>query len=173
MQHIWQHDTSRAPGFSVLENAGMPKAPRKNPIRGEALRKWLGARIRAARKAADLKQGELSLKCGWDGNNGRISNYENGTNEPNLADLRRIAEACNKDLSFFMPDAGDSGDEEMGVYTLQRLSAEEAAMLASYRALDDDKRELAGKLIEGLAPNMIVPGKSTSQPKGTGSSTKQ
>ncbi len=50
----------------------------------------LGSRIRAARIAAGYSQGKLSELCGWDSQS-RLSNYEQGTREPTLADLRMIA----------------------------------------------------------------------------------
>ncbi|MDY4296808.1 MULTISPECIES: helix-turn-helix transcriptional regulator [unclassified Xanthomonas] len=50
----------------------------------------LGSRIKAARIAAGYSQGKLSELCGWDSQS-RLSNYENGTREPTLADLRVIA----------------------------------------------------------------------------------
>ncbi|WP_369916506.1 helix-turn-helix domain-containing protein [Xanthomonas sp. NCPPB 3005] len=50
----------------------------------------LGSRLKAARIAAGYSQGKLSELCGWDSSS-RLSNYEQGTREPTLADLRLIA----------------------------------------------------------------------------------
>lgn len=51
----------------------------------------LGERIKAARKAAGLTQAGLAALCGWDPPS-RLGNYEQGTREPSLADLRLIAD---------------------------------------------------------------------------------
>ncbi len=51
----------------------------------------LGARIKTARKAAGLTQAALAALCGWDPPS-RLGNYEQGTREPSLADLRLIAD---------------------------------------------------------------------------------
>jgi transcriptional regulator with XRE-family HTH domain len=51
----------------------------------------LGERIKTARKAAGLTQARLAELCGWDPPS-RLGNYEQGTREPSLADLRLIAE---------------------------------------------------------------------------------
>lgn len=51
----------------------------------------LGDRIKQARKAAGLTQAQLAALCGWDPPS-RLGNYEQGTREPSLADLRLIAQ---------------------------------------------------------------------------------
>lgn len=54
-------------------------------------RMTLGKRIQAARKAAGLTQAQLTDACGWEPGS-RLANYEQGTREPSLADLKLIAE---------------------------------------------------------------------------------
>lgn len=58
----------------------------------------LGARIRRLRKANGWSQTKLSEHCGW-GSQIRISNYEKGTREPSLDDLRVLADALGTNLS--------------------------------------------------------------------------
>lgn len=60
----------------------------------------LGPRIKQARKAAGLTQQQLAERCGWDPPS-RLANYEQGTREPSLADLRLIAtNVASSGLSF-------------------------------------------------------------------------
>ena len=55
----------------------------------------IGDVIKAARTRAGLRQKPLGQACGWDDAQPRVSNYENGIREPSIADLIRIAKACN------------------------------------------------------------------------------
>ena len=48
--------------------------------------------LKAARTAAGMTQGQVTEACGWDSTS-RYPNYEQGTREPTLADLRTIAKA--------------------------------------------------------------------------------
>lgn len=48
--------------------------------------------LKAARLAANMTQGQVTEACGWDSTS-RYPNYEQGTREPTLADLRTIAKA--------------------------------------------------------------------------------
>ena len=48
--------------------------------------------LKAARKAAGMTQSQVTEACGWDSVS-RYPNYEQGTREPSLADLRAIAKA--------------------------------------------------------------------------------
>lgn len=52
-----------------------------------------GQRLRRLREARDLTQGELMAACGWKGSNSRITNYEQGLNEPKLSDIKLMADA--------------------------------------------------------------------------------
>tara|TARA_R110000764_G_scaffold2641_4_gene11460 strand:- start:11237 stop:11893 length:657 start_codon:yes stop_codon:yes gene_type:complete len=58
----------------------------------------LGQRIAHFRKKKNLSQGQLSELCGW-GAQSRIGNYEKDNREPNLADLRKIAEQLSVSLA--------------------------------------------------------------------------
>lgn len=73
-----------------------------------------GARLREAREAVGLTQGELAVKCGWGDDpveaQSRISNYERGKREPTLTDLRMLAKVLSIDpaeLAFGHPLAPD------------------------------------------------------------------
>lgn len=47
--------------------------------------------IRRYREKAGLSQAQLSMKCGFPGGQGRISNYETGERNPSIADAQTIA----------------------------------------------------------------------------------
>lgn len=65
----------------------------------------IGARIRQARLAAGMKQGELAAKIGSDAvNNQRVSDWERGVHKPSERYMRQIAEALERDLSWFYED---------------------------------------------------------------------
>jgi len=65
--------------------------------------KTLGQRIKCAREALGISQAKLSEMCGWE-SQGRVGNYENDTREPKLDDLRRIATATKKPITYFVND---------------------------------------------------------------------
>lgn len=58
----------------------------------------LGDRITRLRKAQGLSQTALGLLCGWENGQARIGNYERGTREPSIGDLRLIARALGVNL---------------------------------------------------------------------------
>lgn len=79
--------------------------------------KTLGERIRSIREAKGLTQNDLALRCGWDtAGQGRIGNYEKDRREPNLSDLRRIADALNVSLLDLVDDQGSGVSEEPATY---------------------------------------------------------
>jgi phage repressor protein C with HTH and peptisase S24 domain len=57
----------------------------------------LGSQIKALRKVRRLSQQELAHACGWESQS-RIGNYEKGTREPSLQDLKKIADALGVDI---------------------------------------------------------------------------
>lgn len=54
--------------------------------------KSLADNLKAARRAAGLTQADVAARCGWE-TPSRYANYEQGSREPTLADLRDIAAA--------------------------------------------------------------------------------
>lgn len=58
----------------------------------------LGERIARLRKAAGHSQTALASLCGWENGQARIGNYERDTREPNISDLRQIANALSVSL---------------------------------------------------------------------------
>ena len=50
-------------------------------------------RIQELRRKANLTQAQLADKCGWAKGQGRVSNYETGLREPDLADCWALVNA--------------------------------------------------------------------------------
>ncbi|WP_325003167.1 MULTISPECIES: helix-turn-helix domain-containing protein [unclassified Variovorax] len=66
-------------------------------------RSVFGARLRLARLAAGLPQDKLGVKAGLDEGtaSARISRYESGIHEPNVAFANRLAEELRVPLAYF------------------------------------------------------------------------
>jgi transcriptional regulator with XRE-family HTH domain len=60
----------------------------------------IGAKIREARKAVGLKQGELAEKLGLP--QSQVSDWERGANTPNVESLKKIAPIVKVDVMEFM-----------------------------------------------------------------------
>ncbi|QPC83681.1 helix-turn-helix transcriptional regulator [Phototrophicus methaneseepsis] len=70
------------------------------------LKKQLGARVRKARREADLKQEELAEMLGT--SQAVISNVENGVSTIDAPDLPKWARALGKPLMYFYADEAQS-----------------------------------------------------------------
>ena len=62
----------------------------------------MGKLIRYARKSAGLTQKELSQKIGTTFQH--VAQWENGLRNPKIGVLRKIANACDVPLGYFIPD---------------------------------------------------------------------
>ncbi|MGH9488385.1 MAG: helix-turn-helix domain-containing protein [Terriglobales bacterium] len=108
----------------------------------------IGARIREARLACGLSQGDLEnrtglLRC-------YLSRVENGHTEPSLQTLARIAQALDMPVSgFFAAEAGEEPEPA------PVLSAEELGFLGRMRefagALSDRERQQVLELARKMA----------------------
>ncbi|WP_354344524.1 helix-turn-helix domain-containing protein [Variovorax boronicumulans] len=74
------------------------KVPSLNPARSV-----FGARLRMARLAAGLPQDRLGVRAGLDEGtaSARISRYESGIHEPNIAFAQRLASELNVPVAYF------------------------------------------------------------------------
>lgn len=64
-----------------------------HPVYGQGMKPLpLHLALKAARVAAGMTQAQVTEECGWESVS-RYPNYEQGTREPSLADLRTIAKA--------------------------------------------------------------------------------
>lgn len=66
----------------------------------------IGTKIKSARARAGMSQADLAMKCGWegDGQQARISHYENNRRSPSFADLDAIAGAMGLQLVDLIGD---------------------------------------------------------------------
>ncbi|MCE2029254.1 helix-turn-helix transcriptional regulator [Sessilibacter corallicola] len=53
-------------------------------------------KIKAYREKLGISQTALATKCGWEKGQVRLSNYETGSREPKLNDMRIIVSQLNK-----------------------------------------------------------------------------
>jgi len=65
--------------------------------------KTIGIKIKEARKGLNYSQLKLAELCGWESQS-RISNYEAGTREPTLYDLKIISRALKIDILDLISD---------------------------------------------------------------------
>ena len=66
----------------------------------------LGYRIRTARRDKRWSQAQLALACGWESAS-RVGNYEQGTREPTLDDVRTIAKALGVQHGWLATGEGE------------------------------------------------------------------
>lgn len=72
----------------------------------------LGQRIKRLRTSKEMTQRDLAEACGWgESGNGRIGNYEAGTREPKISDLRTLATAL--DVSLMDLIDGDQVNDDL------------------------------------------------------------
>ena len=97
----------------------------------------IGERITQARKSSGVgSQTALAAACNWFNNEGqpsqgRVSNYENGSREAGLAEIKIIAEATSKDVSFFYSD--DVGSPpNLGTFLAENPTEQEILELLAY-----------------------------------------
>lgn len=80
----------------------------------------LGSKIRAARELLGLSQLSLALRCGWESQS-RIGNYEKDQREPSLNDLKKLAKALDRPITYFL----DMEEENQSGVTAGEQSADE------------------------------------------------
>lgn len=100
----------------------------------------LGIRIKKLRKANGMSQQELAFACGWESQS-RIGNYERGTRQPNLQDLKKLSDALKVPLAELVAGA----TSQVSLYTRDRPSLPEAEK-------DQDVASKAGRAKEGRVP---------------------
>jgi SOS-response transcriptional repressor LexA len=133
-------------------------------------KKYIGKLIRAHRDILGWSQEELALKCGWENNGGgRVSNYENGSRAPSLADLERISKAFDvglKDFLFESPTATQDIAHTMAGITPFATLYE----LRSIPILDSKTAQLGKEAIKEFMQNntvikrvMMMPKKETTE----------
>ena len=120
----------------------------------------LGERIRQARLAKGWSQPELARRCGWDSQS-RISQYETSKREPQLDDLRRMANALGMTLSELLapvdstptPDEHASPSEETPQSEV--LTPDERALIELYRDLSAEGKRALEAVSAALAQQRL------------------
>lgn len=110
----------------------------------------LGTRIFALRKQHGLTQRELGELCGWDGPSAqaRIGNYEKGTREPSIGDLRILASSLHTTIAHLVGESVATNTAEASE------QAADYAVIPQYTAIghlgagyDNDHVEVKGGLV--------------------------
>ncbi|MCP1518722.1 phage repressor protein C with HTH and peptisase S24 domain [Pseudomonas migulae] len=109
----------------------------------------LGTRIKKLRKANGMSQQELAFACGWESQS-RIGNYERGTRQPNLQDLKKLSDALNVPFAELVAGAANQITQNLiskgvSLYTRDRPPLHEVAN-------DQDVSSKAGRAKEGRVP---------------------
>ncbi len=90
------------------------------------MRRELGARLRSARKAADLSIKELAARLGV--RPGTLVSWESGQRQPSVHQLALLAEACGADVAWLVTGRAQ---EAFARDQLARLVQEVAALRAA------------------------------------------
>ena len=100
-------------------------------------------KLREARTAKGINQVELSTRIGLSKN--AVSNYENGSSNPNVDVLYRICKELNVDPNFLFQD-------EVPIHSIS-LNNDEKRMLRGFRMLNQAGQEELKKYIKLLLCN--------------------
>lgn len=118
----------------------------------------LGARIKAARERAGMRQIDLAVACGWTSGS-RLGNYEQGTREPSLSDLAKIAAITGVRMAWLVVDAPPMLEfavgEEGATYDakgriLTPLTEQEFASIERMRSMSPDSRDLISAVVNAI-----------------------
>lgn len=114
-------------------------------------------RLKEARMAKGFKQIELSELIGLSKN--AVSNYENGTSNPNVDVLYKIFDVLDVDPNFLFQD-------EVSIHKTT-LNTTEKTLLTNYRTLNPEGQEKAIAYVEDLTGNSkyTISEKETGIPK--------
>lgn len=111
----------------------------------ELLRRRIGSRVRASRRAKNLTQEQLAAQVGR--TTEAISNIERAASLPPLDTLSQIGEALEVDLLIFLKGEGSEQQQR------SRREAIEAEILATVALMEDATAETALKLVKALVPS--------------------
>jgi transcriptional regulator with XRE-family HTH domain len=94
-------------------------------------------RLRTAREARELSQGELALKAGLQAS--AVSHFETGTRKPSFDNLKRLADALKVTTDYLL---GRATEMEATVATADRLHRHYSGLSAEYQEMADDFIEM-------------------------------
>lgn len=92
----------------------------------QQLKRALGARMRSARKAAELSIKELAARLGV--RPGTLVSWESGQRQPSVHQLALLAEACGADVAWLVTGRAQEASVH---HQLARLAEEVAALRAA------------------------------------------
>ncbi|MEE1922884.1 S24 family peptidase [Pseudomonas sp. 148P] len=114
----------------------------------------LGQRIARLRRQNHLSQGALAEKCGWEKGQARIGNYERDLREPNITDLRLLADALGISLMELIEGGERYQAPALSEGDQQAPSKDDYALIPQYSALGaagngrfNDHVEIKGGLV--------------------------
>lgn len=94
-------------------------------------------RLRTAREARELSQGELATKAGLQAS--AVSHFETGTRKPSFDNLKRLADALRVTTDYLL---GRAAEMEATVATANRLHRHYAGLSAEYQEMADEFVEM-------------------------------
>lgn len=94
-------------------------------------------RLRTAREARELSQGELAARAGLQAS--AVSHFETGTRKPSFDNLKRLADALRVTTDYLL---GRATEMEATVATADRLHRHYAGLSAEYQEMADEFIEL-------------------------------
>lgn len=94
-------------------------------------------RLRTAREARELSQGELATRAGLQAS--AVSHFETGTRKPSFDNLKRLADALRVTTDYLL---GRAAEMEATVATADRLHRHYAGLSAEYQEMADEFIEL-------------------------------
>lgn len=115
----------------------------------------LGNRIKAARKLRKWSQARLAEACGWEAPS-RVGNYEQGTREPALGDIKSMANSLRVAETWLLTGSlnpGDGGSYRVinGVLTIEQTSPG-SSKLTSIVGKATSESNVSPTIIRGRVP---------------------
>lgn len=110
----------------------------------------LGARIKKFRKATGMSQQELAFACGWESQS-RIGNYERGTRQPNLQDLKKLSDALRVPFAELVAGATNQITQNSAPTKGVNLKPQDQTSV-HMMGIGQDTFGKAGRAIEGRVP---------------------
>lgn len=97
-----------------------------------------GDRLKASRKRAGIKQGELAIALGV--SQAALSGYENGTRQPSVDILIRISRVLHVSIDFLL-----GVEDTLSVSLPSLLPKDEQLLIDNYRQLSDSNKRVLFK----------------------------
>ena len=118
----------------------------------EKFRAELGNRIREARVAKNMTQGELAHATGYSDENGKsiISKIENGKVEPPISKLLTFATALDTSVMELMGWPDVKRIDPKDTYAMADLTEQETMLLVMFRQLNNAGKQATMSMVNGM-----------------------